>query len=223
MKIVVIGLSGGLDSTTLLGILLEQGVEVHCHVFYYGSKHNKWENKAAKNIVDFYQTKGFSVFGYPIDLRAVFSTLSSNLLLSGGAIPEGHYEAETMKKTVVPGRNLVFASVMASLAESIKAEAIALGVHAGDHHIYPDCRPEFIMYLNMTIHRSSDGQVSVVTPLIDWDKTAILKRGIELSVPYKLTRTCYKDQLQACGKCGSCVERLEAFSNLKLKDPIKYD
>ncbi len=225
MKKIVIGLSGGMDSATLLGILLEQGVEVHCQTFYYGSKHNKWENRAAETIIDFYQEKGFPVFGYPMDLRAVFSDLSSNLLLSGGEIPEGHYEAAIMKKTVVPGRNMIFASVMAALAESIGAEAIALGVHAGDHHIYPDCRQEFIKALDTTIYLSSDRQVEIITPLIKDTKTSILEKGYELTtpVPYELTRTCYKDQPLACGKCGSCIERLEAFSNLKLTDPIKYD
>jgi len=225
MKKIVIGLSGGMDSATLLGILLEQGMEVHCCSFYYGSKHNKYENKAAKNIIDFYQLKGFPVFGYPMDLNAAFSTLSSNLLLSGEEIPEGHYAADIMKKTVVPGRNLVFASVMASLAESIKAEAIALGVHAGDHHIYPDCRMEFIKALDTAIYLSSDKTVEIITPLIKDTKTSILTKGLALPipVPYELTRTCYKNQPLACGKCGSCIERLEAFSNLKLKDPVKYD
>ena len=220
----VIGLSGGMDSATLLGLLLAQGLEVHCCTFYYGSKHNKWENRAAENIINFYQFKKFPVFGHLIDLSTIFKDFSSDLLLSGGEIPEGHYEETSMKRTVVPGRNLIFASVMAGLAESIGAEQVALGVHSGDHHIYPDCRKEFITTLNLTIRESTEGKVEVITPLIDDNKTSILERGFRMNpkVPYGMTRTCYTDNPFACGKCGSCVERLEAFANLKIKDPIQY-
>ena len=225
MQKVVIGLSGGMDSTTLLGLMLEQGFEVHCCTFYYGSKHGKWENRAAEEVIDFYQLKGFPVFGHPIDLSKAFVDFSSDLLLSGGEIPEGHYESESMKATVVPGRNLIFASIMAGLAESIGADFVGLGVHSGDHHIYPDCRPEFIKALDVTIYLSSDRKVEVLTPFINENKTSILKIGYDLhiTIPYHLTRTCYKDQPLSCSKCGSCRERLEAFSNLGIKDPIEYD
>lgn len=225
MKKIVIGLSGGMDSATLLGILLEQDTEVHCCTFYYGSKHGKWENRAAEDIIDFYQVRKMPVFGYPIDLQKVFVDFSSNLLLSGGEIPEGHYEAETMKKTIIPGRNLIFASVMAGLAESIGATEIALGVHLGDHHIYPDCRREFIKALDTAIYLSSDRKVEIITPLIHLDKSLILKKGYTLlpPIPYELTRTCYKNQVLSCGKCGSCTERLEAFTSLGTEDPIKYE
>ena len=220
----VMGLSGGMDSATLLGLLLEQGVEVHCCTFYYGSKQNKWENRAAKNIIDFYQFKKFPVFGHPIDLRTIFMDFSSDLLLTGGEIPEGHYEEKSMKRTVVPGRNTIFASIMMGLAESIGAEEIALGVHSGDHHIYPDCREEYIQSLSHTVHLATEGNVIVSTPLIENNKTSILELGfrMEPKVPYGMTRTCYTDHPFACGKCGSCVERLEAFANLKIKDPIQY-
>ena len=220
----VIGLSGGMDSATLLGLLLQQGGEVHCCTFYYGSKHNKWENRAAENIIDFYQFKKFPVFGHPIDLRTIFMDFSSDLLLTGGEIPEGHYEEKSMKRTVVPGRNTIFASIMMGLAESIGAEEIALGVHSGDHHIYPDCREEYIQSLSHTVHLATEGNVIVSTPLIENNKTSILELGfrMEPKVPYGMTRTCYTDHPFACGKCGSCVERLEAFANLKIKDPIQY-
>lgn len=222
---IIIGLSGGMDSATLLGLMLEQGFEVHCCVFYYGSKHGKWENRAAEAVIDFYQLKRFPVFGHPIDLSRAFVNFSSSLLLAGGEIPEGHYAEDSMKATVVPGRNLIFASIMAGLAESIGASFISLGVHSGDHHIYPDCRPEFIEALKETIYLSSDQKVGILAPLIRENKTSILKIGYGLlqPVPYQLTRTCYKDQELSCGKCGSCQERLEAFANLGIKDPIEYE
>ncbi len=225
MEKIIIGLSGGMDSTTLLGLLLEQGFKVHCCFFNYGSKHNEHELKAANNIVEFYQDLGCSIYRHYFDLQQVFKPIESNLLKSGGAIPEGHYEAESMKKTVVPGRNLIFASIMASLAESIGAIAVSLGVHSGDHAIYPDCRPEFINALHYTVQASTDGKVSIQTPFILDNKTTILNKGYKLKIPtpYNLTRTCYKDQANSCGKCGSCQERLEAFKNIELTDPINYE
>lgn len=225
MKKIVIGLSGGMDSATLLGYFLEQGFSVHCCMFTYGSKHNKWENEAAKNIIEFYQSKGFPVDWSAFDLSNVFVNFKSDLLLSGGDIPEGHYEEDSMKRTVVPGRNLIMSSIMAGLAESIGAGNIALGVHSGDHHIYPDCRPGFVTALRTVIEQSTETKVSVITPFLYLNKAKILEIGYKLHpiVPYHLTRTCYKNQPLACGKCGSCQERLEAFEKLGIKDPIEYE
>lgn len=225
MKKVVLGLSGGMDSATLLGYYLEQGAEVHCCSFYYGSKHGRYELQAAKNIVAFYQKQGFTIVHHLFDLSQVFKDFNSALLLSGGSIPEGHYEAESMKQTVVPGRNLIFASIMAGLAESIEAEIVALGVHAGDHHIYPDCRPEFIEALRETISFSTERKVFIETPFERDNKASILLQGYSFSipVPYHLTRTCYKDQLYSCGRCGSCTERIESFQIIGRKDPIEYE
>jgi len=225
MKKIVIGLSGGMDSATLLGILLAEGHQVHACTFTYGSKHNKYENKAAFDLVDFYQLKGQPVNHHFFNLEEAFKNFDSNLLKSGGEIPEGHYESENMKLTVVPGRNLIFASIMAGLAESIGAEAIALGVHSGDHAIYPDCRPEFIEALKAVLGASTEGKVKVLTPLLELNKTTILGKGLDLNipVPYELTRTCYKDQEDSCGMCGSCQERLEAFNNLQMIDPAQYE
>jgi 7-cyano-7-deazaguanine synthase len=224
MKKIVIGLSGGMDSTTLLGYLLEQGYQVHCCSFIYGSKHGSWEYKAACEIYQYYKT-AFPVEHHTFDLTQSFKNFQSYLLQSGGEIPEGHYNEESMKQTVVPGRNLIFASLMAGLAESIGAEEVALGVHSGDHHIYPDCRPEFIQALGETIKHSTEKKVTIFTPFIYIDKAKILKIGYSLPVPvpYHLTRTCYKDQPLACGKCGSCQERLEAFEKINKKDLIQYE
>lgn len=223
MKKIVIGLSGGLDSTTLLGLLLVQGFEIHACSFTYGSKHNQYENEAVKKIIDFYVQQSKFVHLHEYDLSGVFNKVESNLLKTGGQIPEGHYEDDSMKLTVVPGRNMIFASIMASLAESIGAEAIALGVHAGDHHIYPDCRPQFIEALKQTIEFSTDHHVSVYCPLLLMNKSEIVQKAIDLKAPLHLTRTCYKDQAIACGKCGSCQERLEAFSLNHVIDPIGYE
>mgnify|MGYP000164370577 CR=1 FL=1 len=221
---IVMGLSGGMDSATLLGILLEQGHQVHCCIFYYGSKHNQYEITAAEDVIGDYQNKEFPVIEHHIDISTVMKDFSSNLLLTGGEIPEGHYQAENMGKTVVPARNLIFASIMAGLAESIQAKNVALGIHQGDHHIYPDCRVEFAKALDTTVFLSSDKKVEITAPLLAENKTSILRKGYSLDppVPYHLTRTCYKNQPISCGKCGSCIERLEAFNKLSRPDPIEY-
>ncbi len=224
-KVVVMGLSGGMDSSTLLASLLGKGHEVHACVFTYGSKHNKYENASALNIVKFFSDKGFKVTAHQFNLTPLMTQFTSALLLTGEDIPEGHYNDENMKKTVVPGRNLIFSSIMAGLAESLGAESIALGVHQGDHHIYPDCRPEFIKSMDTTIFLSTDRRVQVLTPFQDLTKEGILEIGYSIhpATPYSLTRTCYKDQELSCGKCGSCQERLEAFKLFGIIDPIKYE
>lgn len=215
----VLSLSGGLDSSTLLAWMLqEMKFDVVPVSFAYGSKHGDYELDASQRIV-----KHYGLQSHLFDLSDVFVSFKSNLLRAGGPIPEGHYEAESMKQTVVPGRNLIFASILTGLAESIGASVIALGVHAGDHAIYPDCRPLFIQRLQSTVEAATGQQVTILTPFLRWSKTDIVAQGLRLKVPYHLTRTCYKDQDVACGKCGSCTERIESFRLNGVDDPIKYE
>jgi len=220
-KKVVLSLSGGLDSTTLLAYYLAKNYEVLPVVFNYNSKHNKYENKAAFNICKYYD------LNYKfVEMPFINELFKSNLLSSGEEIPEGYYTDATMSQTVVPGRNLIFLSILAGYAESVEAEIVAVGVHGGDHFIYPDCRPEFIYSANATIFLSSNRKVIVEAPFLYLNKTKILEIGYSLPPqyvpPYELTRTCYKDQELACGKCGSCTERLESFKNIGREDPVKY-
>lgn len=217
-KKVVMALSGGLDSGTMLGYLINLGYEVECLNFSYGSKHNGFEMYAAKKLANHYNIKVTT-----IELNNIFVHFKSDLLLSGGEIPEGHYNDENMTKTVVPGRNSIFATILMGYAESIKAGKIALGVHRGDHNIYPDCRQEYIKVLDSLVYLASDKKIEVITPFIDMDKIEVCKIGNTLSVPFELTRTCYKNQVLSCGKCGSCNERLEAFKMNNLEDPIQYE
>jgi 7-cyano-7-deazaguanine synthase len=224
----IVALSGGMDSATLLGKLFEQSSteEIHCCLFNYGSKHERWEMRAAKNLVHFYSGfDGPSIIPHAFDLTSIMGEFNSNLLQTGGEIPEGHYENENMKKTVVPGRNMIFISIMAGLAESLGVGTICLGVHSGDHHIYPDCRPDFIYAARWSIYHSTDKRIQLHTPFLFLNKTKILEigYGLDIPVPYQLTRTCYKDQELSCGKCGSCTERLESFANIGKEDPINYE
>lgn len=215
----ILSLSGGMDSATVLAEAKDQGREIVAAVsFFYGSKHNSYERDAAFALAQHY-----AVHFVPISLTEAMSCFKSDLLKTGGNIPEGHYEAETMRATVVPARNMIFAAILAGLAESLSANEVWLGVHAGDHHIYPDCRPDFLVAMGSAMSLATDGKVHLVAPYVRHHKQSILRRGLGLGVPYALTRTCYKDQEVACGKCGSCQERLEAFAALSIADPVEYE
>ncbi|MGE4486326.1 MAG: 7-cyano-7-deazaguanine synthase QueC [Synergistaceae bacterium] len=218
---VVISLSGGMDSTTVVGLCHHLGHEIIPVMFSYGSKHNPYENEAAVKVAGYYGLREI----HKIDLTEAMAGFKSNLLKSGGDIPEGHYESESMSATVVPGRNTIFLSMLMGYAESIGAEAVAIGVHAGDHHIYPDCRPEFIQAMMDVYKAATEGKVALLAPFLYDNKTSILEQGYsyEKPAPYALTRTCYKDQPVSCGKCGSCQERLEAYRNFGIDDPIQYE
>lgn len=213
----VISLSGGMDSATLLAMCQASALPNLAVSFDYGSKHAKYEQECVRELC-----KHYSVELIQINLRNVGGLLSSNLLLQGGDIPEGHYEDESMKLTVVPGRNMIFISILTGIAQSRGAGEVALGIHAGDHAIYPDCRPEFFNSMKQTIAFSTEGQINLVAPFLDMNKISILKWGIDHSVPYQFTRTCYKNQPISCGKCGACQERLEAFLENDQTDPITY-
>lgn len=218
MNRVVLGLSGGMDSATLCAFYLNKGFEVFPVSFNYGSKHNQFELEMAEKLAQYYKLKIER-----INLDFINSLFKSNLLISGGKIPEGYYTDQNMSETVVPGRNLIFISIMMGYAWSINARLVAIGVHSGDHTIYPDCRPDFINHMNSAVQTGSGYKVKIEAPFIDLDKTQILELGTQIQVPYNLTRTCYKNQEYSCGKCGSCQERLEAFNTLGIDDPIKYD
>lgn len=215
----IVSLSGGMDSAAVLGDVTNAGIEVVAAVgFIYGSKHNPWEVVAARKIAEHYKVP-YEL----IDLTAAFAGFKSSLLKGQGPVPEGHYEAESMSATVVPARNIIFASILAGIAWSRGAEQVYLGVHAGDHHIYPDCRPEFLQAMAIAIARGTDLKVALMAPYVNGTKVDIIRRGMILGVPFQLSRTCYKDQTIACGKCGSCQERLAAFAANGLTDPIDYE
>jgi len=217
MKI-VLSLSGGMDSAALLGTLLGTGHEVFAVSFFYGSKHNQYELEAARKLADRYGIKRQSM-----DISGIFAGFKSALLKEDSrSIPEGHYEDRTMVQTVVPGRNMIFSAILAGLAQSFEYDAVALGIHAGDHVIYPDCRPVFKESMDLAIKTASEYSVSLYAPFLGMNKGDIVKVGMEHKVPFELTRTCYKDQSLSCGKCGSCTERLLAFAENGLIDPIQY-
>ncbi|MFM7208463.1 MAG: 7-cyano-7-deazaguanine synthase QueC, partial [Verrucomicrobiota bacterium] len=204
------------DSTVLLAHLLAEGREVHCLSVDYGQRHRR-ELDAARAICVHY-----GVDHRLADLRALAPLFGSNALTGGVKVPEGHYEEESMKATVVPNRNMLLISVATAWAVSLKAESVAYGAHGGDHAIYPDCRPEFAEALDRAVRLADWHEVRLERPFVKMDKAAIVRRGAELDVPFGLTWSCYVGGERHCGKCGTCVERKEAFRLAGVTDPTDY-
>jgi len=214
----IVSLSGGIDSATVLASTLDAGEDVRAVAFDYGSKHGLYELTAAEQIAGHYQ-----IPLQVLDLTHIFKHFDSNLLKTGGDIPEGHYEDDSMVLTVVPARNIIFASILVGYAWTQEASYVHLGVHAGDHAIYPDCRPDFYSAMSQAVHLGTDGRIGLTAPFLHKNKAEIVKIGTELKVPYHLTRTCYKEQLVPCGLCGACQERKEAFALNEIQDPYYYE
>ena len=211
-------MSGGLDSTTALYYAKSQFEEVEALTFNYGSKHNDTEYSYAKKTCE-----KLGVKLTRIDLDFINKYFKSDLLKSGGEIPEGYYNEENMKSTVVPFRNGIMLSVAAGFAESNGCDVLVLGNHSGDHAIYPDCRPEFIKGIKEAIYQGTEKHIEVVSPFCNISKTDIVKLGSNLGVDFSLTYSCYKGKEKHCGKCGTCQERKEAFEQAGVIDPTIYE
>ena len=213
-KTIVI-VSGGMDSVTLLYHMNKISNVIGVLSFDYGQKH-RLEIEKAK-----FHTNKLGIEHKIIDLSCLKDLLKSSLT-GDSDVPEGHYEDENMKNTVVPNRNMIMLSIAAGYAASKGAEKIAYGAHSGDHCIYPDCRPEFIEKLGDAIKICHFTPIRLIAPFSTLDKAGILKIGMPLGVDYSQTLTCYNGGEVACGKCGSCQERLEAFKMIGIEDPIEY-
>ncbi len=214
MKILMI-LSGGLDSTTALYELKEKHEIVEALTFNYGQRHRR-EIESAQKICQTLRLPHRVVDLSNLNPLFQGSSLTSKQM----ATPHGHYAEESMKQTVVPNRNAIFINIAAAYAISKKIYGLGLGVHAGDHYIYPDCRPDFIESQQKTLSLANDCEFKLFTPFIHDSKSKIVARGHELGVPFQWTWTCYEGAEKPCGKCGSCVERKEAFERNKLIDPL---
>jgi len=215
----VLVFSGGLDSSILLSSELSQKHSIHPMHFNYGSKHNNREFDAAVLIAE----KLGAFLPIQIQLPFINCLFKSDLLKSGGEIPEGHYADDSMKSTVVPFRNGIMLSIAAGYAESIEAETVLIANHSGDHPIYPDCRKSFIRGMNTAVLEGTDYKVRIESPFVDIDKTEIVKIGSSLGVPMHLSYSCYKGERIHCGVCGTCVERKEAFVEAGIEDLTQYE
>lgn len=215
-KVVVI-YSGGMDSFTVLNHAIKNGHEVYALSFNYGQRHVR-ELDAAANVC-----KSLNIPHKVVDITAINSLLAGSSLTSDIEIPEGHYEAESMQSTVVPNRNMILLSLAIGYAVSIGAEAVYYGAHSGDHAIYPDCRPEFVEKMNDVSLIANYEPVRIEVPFLRNDKAEILAAGLAMGLDYSQTWTCYNGREKACGKCGACMERLEAFAANQQTDPLPYE
>ena len=238
-KQAVLSLSGGMDSSTVLLHLLANDYQVTALSFDYGQKHNVELERAAE-LIEYLNKNGYPVKYQKITLQGLVGLLNSNLVKGGEDVPEGHYEEENMKDTVVPNRNKIFSSIIQAVALSIANEKkcpveIAMGIHAGDHAIYPDCRQEFRDADYKAFcegNWDAEHKVDYYTPYLDGDKFDILRDGewcckklnINFDEVYKRTNTSYKPDADGKSdyKSASSVERIEAFLKLNRKDPVEY-
>ena len=212
----VLILSGGIDSTTLL--YDEQERIALAISFDYGSKHNGREIPLAQWHCSQLGIKHVTI---PLDFMTRY--FRSSLLEGGEEIPEGHYADENMKSTVVPFRNGIMLSIAVGIAESNGLQYVMMANHGGDHTIYPDCRPEFVRAFGQAAQAGTFVGVGLRAPYTDWTKTDIVRRGAALGIDYGKTWSCYKGGDRHCGRCGTCVERREAFSEAGIADPTVYD
>jgi 7-cyano-7-deazaguanine synthase len=237
-KQAVLSLSGGMDSSTVLLYLLGKGYQVTALSFDYGQKHNVELERAAE-LIEYLNKNGHHVKYQRITLQGLVGLLDSNLVKGGDDVPEGHYEEDNMKDTVVPNRNKIFSSIIQAVALSISQVRecdvdIAMGIHAGDHAIYPDCRQEFrdADYEAFKQGNWDADKVKYITPYLYGDKFGILedglfwceKLGLDFDEVYKRTNTSYKPDAEGRSdyKSASSVERIEAFIKLDRKDPVEY-
>ena len=219
MSNVVITASGGVDSSTLCYLLRYSG-DLHILTFDYGQRHRK-EIECAKKIASNLKARHDI-----IDLRSVGALLGGSALTDNIEVPDGHYAEDVMKVTVVPNRNAIMLAVAFGVAVAEGAELVAIGVHAGDHFIYPDCRPDFVKAFDTMERLAVKGfghiNLHIFAPFLNMTKADIVRKGVHLGVPYGDTWSCYKGREVACGRCGTCCERLEAFAMAGFEDPIEY-
>ena len=216
MKSLVL-LSGGMDSVTALYVTAREHEVVGTVSFDYGSKHNGKEIPMAA-----WHAAQLGVRHEVITLDFVNRLFASDLLQSGGDIPDGHYADENMKRTVVPFRNGIMLAIACGIAESRKAESLVIAAHSGDHAIYPDCREAFMQAMASAMREGTYARIDLLRPFIEKDKAAIAREGHELGIDFAHTWSCYKGGDIHCGTCGTCVERREAFLRAGLADPTTY-
>ena len=218
----VLIVSGGMDSVTLAHKYHADGFSLVLLSFDYGQRHRKELDSArrcAERLGGIHRT---------VDLSNITQLLPGSSLTDDTVeVPEGHYAADSMKATVVPNRNAIMLSVAWAHAVAIGANVVAFGAHGGDHFIYPDCRPDFFASLGNAFTLGNTGfgnpDLRLEAPFINLDKALIAAPGSELGVPFEDTWSCYKGGEVHCGKCGTCVERKEAFQVAGVPDPTVYE
>lgn len=215
MKDSLIVLSGGMDSVTMLHDYASRiALAVN---FNYGSNHNEREAECAR-----LHCKNLGVELIEIDLAFMGRYFESSLLSGADAIPEGNYDDENMRSTVVPLRNGIMLTIAAGLAESRGLRQVMIANHAGDHAIYPDCRPEFVEAMDRAVSLGTYADIHIFAPYTSLTKSEIALRGKALGLDYSTTYSCYKGGEVHCGRCGTCTERRQALADAGIVDTTRY-
>lgn len=213
----VVVASGGLDSTAAIAYYHARGHDLTAVTIDYGQRHRR-EIDAAAQVAAHY--------GIPhrcVDVSGLAGLLAGSALTDPGVdVPDGHYAEPSMAATVVPNRNAILANIAVGIAVAMKADVVALGVHAGDHAVYPDCRPAFVDALNLCVSAANAGPPRVEAPFVHASKTEIVRLAARLAAPLHLTWSCYRGGEIHCGTCGTCFERQEAFVEAVVPDPTTY-
>ena len=210
--------SGGMDSSALCYYLADRSELGLIVSVDYGQRHAK-ELLSAKKIANHLNTPHII-----LDLKSLGAQLGGSALTDDIDVPHGHYAHENMKVTVVPNRNMILLAATGGVAVANNMSKIATAVHAGDHYVYPDCRPEFTKSCSQTLSLATAGfgDIEIAAPFVDITKADIAKIGNDLGVPWQDTWTCYEGGEVHCGRCATCVERIEAFALAGVKDPTEY-
>jgi len=219
MERTVVVASGGLDSSTLLYLLKDKGHEVEALAFDYGQRH-RVELERAEEI-----SRKLGIAFQLVSIEPIGKLIAgkSSQLNLEVAVPEGHYESKSMKTTVVPNRNMIFLSIAVGRAIALGFSNVAFGAHSGDHAIYPDCRQDFSKTLAKAVELCDWKKINLISPFVQFKKWEIVLLGSTLGVPFERTWSCYKGGTRHCGRCGTCVERREAFSLAGVTDPTEYE
>jgi 7-cyano-7-deazaguanine synthase len=217
MKALVL-FSGGLDSTVLATQMKQEATETRLLSIDYGQRHAK-ELDHSQKVAD-HLGLAHEILKLP-QLGQILG--GSSLTDKSITLPEGHYAEESMKSTVVPNRNMILLALAGGHALSIGFDTIAYAAHAGDHTIYPDCRPEFADAMNKALGLADWNDLNLHRPYVEMTKSDLVSLGEELNAPLQLTWSCYAGGEIHCGKCGTCVERKEAFALANIPDPTKYE
>ena len=219
MNKAVVLFSGGLDSTALLARAIKEFDLVHALSFDYGQRHGGAELRAAEDVARILAPHEWRLVNIPgvRDLLKGSSQTDDSV-----PVPLGHYAEESMKATVVPNRNMMMLAIATAYAISLRADAVGYAAHHGDHAIYPDCRPEFVNALGGAIGLADWHHVDLWAPFINKSKAEIVVEGMAHWAPLAMTWSCYSGGSVQCGRCGTCVERREAFAVAGLDDPTTY-